>query len=1060
MSASLPARAGPRLKVFECRSDFSETVVELPRFSDVADDGITPESFLDDAQALDMPSLLSTVLLGERALPNSPLLLAIRVPAYWERADGSRMWLDGCGITANWGDRAEVELHIGGAKVVYSLRAYVQYLVDSAVDDQEQPTELRRRVGGHYVAHFESDGQWYTADDDEVFVRAPEWHHECPAVCFLERQDAAPPAWPARAVLQELDEEAQEEDGDDDENEEAQEEPPAKRKKGSVRKRPSVSKPEEEPLAKRRQQDRSGRQQVRMQDRSGRQRVRMQDQSGRQQVRSGRQQQTRRQQTRRQQTGRQRDHTGRQQKRCDQKPGAAESIRRMPRSRCTGDNHDGSRRDKNNDLMTPVARADAELQRLARATQDRRELGDLFLMLQLLEPWMDGRKAIRLLPEFLTYAGDDCACKWARHLCDPERPQALYRRLQEALGVSDGEIAAAKAKRESGAWSLRNVIEMLEERLLSGAAKCPNASILHLIDEPEVDACSCNPIREYLGGAFPERLHNEGPPGRAAMPDRLRDRTRWFTGAHSTLRYCCELCEAEFPSQQAYEMHVAAVHGGARWHQLQFEMHQELAPYVPSPTESRAMIERYANAVEQATAEPENEAYSPRPPLGKQKGFLWAELFCTFAAVHAGTPWTTDKPCRDSIGRPANDEDVVAVRLFQTTCVEECEAQPCAPEHRAFQACVCCAMMQWSENLHSEYLVGPQCTIQDRRAFAENLSAEWYHRRWPLIPRDDLLASAVDFPHEDAEGEETTTKILLHKRRVPPEALAGEVPVRVCTDCRTALWAKRPTVPRLALVNDLWLGRHPPLLRAANLAHQLLLALGRVVSTKLYLSSKGADTAVRQERESWRQKFLQYAIKGTSIVFGNGRADQAMRSFPPEPGVLKETFIAVFAGADEDEGVTLTDEQKQARAVKAMREEIGLQVEKSLFDQQAKLLREHNYVYNDPDVHYREDLVEDFPTQAAVPSCFTACAQYVPTTSGLDDNTQAVGPASSTTGAQLEQEAAEEDAQELTKWLSVVEEQMDDVSELTSLPSLQGLAERMESQAGRVVANELSAVLC
>ena len=193
-----------------------------------------------------MPSLLSTVLLGERALPNSPLLLAIRVPAYWERADGSRMWLDGCGITANWGDRAEVELHIGGAKVVYSLRAYVQYLVDSAVDDQEPPTELRRRVGGHYVAHFESDGQWYTADDDEVFVRAPEWHHECPAVCFLERQDAAPPAWPARAVLQELDEEAQEEDGDDDENEEAQEEPPAKRKKGEC------------PQASERQQARGG----------------------------------------------------------------------------------------------------------------------------------------------------------------------------------------------------------------------------------------------------------------------------------------------------------------------------------------------------------------------------------------------------------------------------------------------------------------------------------------------------------------------------------------------------------------------------------------------------------------------------------------------------------------------------------------------------------------------------------------------------------------------------------------------------------------------------------
>ena len=88
----------------------------------------------------------------------------------------------------------------------------------------------------------------------------------------------------------------------------------------------------------------------------------------------------------------------------------------------------------------------------------------------------------------------------------------------------------------------------------------------------------------------------------------------------------------------------------------------------------------------------------------------------------------------------------------------------------------------------------------------------------------------------------------------------------------------------------------------------------------------------------------------------------------------------------------------------------------------------------------------------------------------------------------------------MTKWLSIVEDQLDDVSELTSLPSLQGprdidppalldrgrgrgfaaasprpwrtevyvhrcraraqgLLERMESQAGRVIATELSAIL-
>ena len=158
-------------------------------------------------------------------------------------------------------------------------------------------------------------------------------------------------------------------------------------------------------------------------------------------------------------------------------------------------------------------------------------------------------------------------------------------------------------------------------------------------------------------------------------------------------------------------------------------------------------------------------------------------------------------------------------------------------------------MLQWSENLYSEYLVGPQCRIRDRAQIAESLSAEWYHQRWPLIPREEIMASAIDFPHLTDDCCETT-KILLHKRRAPPEALAGETPINVCADCRFALWARSPRTPKLALANDLWLGRHPPLLRDANLAHQLLLALGRVVSTKLYLSSKGADTAVRQEQES------------------------------------------------------------------------------------------------------------------------------------------------------------------------------------------------------------------
>ena len=78
-------------------------------------------------------------------------------------------------------------------------------------------------------------------------------------------------------------------------------------------------------------------------------------------------------------------------------------------------------------------------------------------------------------------------------------------------------------------------------------------------------------------------------------------------------------------------------------------------------------------------------------------------------------------------------------------------------------------------------------------------------------------------------------------------------------------------MPRYALANWLWLGRHPPLFRMATIGDQLLLALGRVVSTKVYISSKGVGQVARQHRDSWRQKLLQYGMAGTAIVFGNGR---------------------------------------------------------------------------------------------------------------------------------------------------------------------------------------------
>ena len=87
-----------------------------------------------------------------------------------------------------------------------------------------------------------------------------------------------------------------------------------------------------------------------------------------------------------------------------------------------------------------------------------------------------------------------------------------------------------------------------------------------------------------------------------------------------------------------------------------------------------------------------------------------------------------------------------------------------------------------------------------------------------------------------------------------------------------------------------------------------------------------------------------------------------------------------------------------------------------------------------------------------MPECFEACTQFVSVDDDKEDVLQASGPASATTAAAAEVDG---DMAQFVKWLSVVNESNDDTMEATSLPALQHLLERMESQAGRVVANEV-----
>ena len=103
--------------------------------------------------------------------------------------------------------------------------------------------------------------------------------------------------------------------------------------------------------------------------------------------------------------------------------------------------------------------------------------------------------------------------------------------------------------------------------------------------------------------------------------------------------------------------------------------------------------------------------------------------------------------------------------------------------------------------------------------------------------------SAVKLRYVAEDGTLASKKVLMHKRRVSELHLRGTEPVNVCLDCFEAFHKATPVFSRWCLANFNWLGRHLPLFRNASLGHQLLLALGRVVSTKLYLPSSGAQVA-------------------------------------------------------------------------------------------------------------------------------------------------------------------------------------------------------------------------
>ena len=129
--------------------------------------------------------------------------------------------------------------------------------------------------------------------------------------------------------------------------------------------------------------------------------------------------------------------------------------------------------------------------------------------------------------------------------------------------------------------------------------------------------------------------------------------------------------------------------------------------------------------------------------------------------------------------------------------VEHSHMSPGEPARRQLSACAFCARQEWPEEQCCVYLAGEHCFMPTPALVAELLSVEWYKTQWPLIPAEELDASAVDLPHLSVSGEPASSKVLMHRRRVTAARLRGEERVLVCAGTMKHIDDGIPCSPRL-----------------------------------------------------------------------------------------------------------------------------------------------------------------------------------------------------------------------------------------------------------------------
>ena len=334
--------------------------------------------------------------------------------------------------------------------------------------------------------------------------------------------------------------------------------------------------------------------------------------------------------------------------------------------------------------------------------------------------------------------------------------------------------------------------------------------------------------------------------------------------------------------------------------------------------------------------------------------------------------------------------------------------------------------------------------MKDPDGVAALLDYKLYHQHWSWegpegetcgIPEAELKASSV---YLRVGNTNKRKHVLLHKRRVNESQAMGEERACVCQDCYGAFWKRPPQMCKYALANHMWLGRWPVLFRDASLAHQMLLALARVVTTKVVLrpESKSKTKGDANDTSSWDFLFHQKGMIGTAILFGNASCKEALGHFPHKD--LQDTFAVAFVGplppaessveqqdqqpADNFNATDGLDEDAQARE-RDVRRRVSriarLQIHKEEFDEQAAVLQRTNRVY--AEATYDGDLVASWcsgSSAGVVPPPILDSAVSVPIDEEGPGLVVAEGPADATAVGQVERDDADVEGLKQQRYIS------------------------------------------